>query len=108
MAYMQSKTLDFPYDSWYLRSIGQQVALLSVKTKRIQLNIEIHPLFVKLIEMEQPELKHLVNQEMHAGMLLKQLSKCGIHLLPEDADAERGGIHLKNKATEERAILDIA
>jgi len=45
---------------------------------------------------------------MHAGMLLKQLSKCGIHLLPEDADAERGGIHLKNKATEERAIQDIA
>jgi hypothetical protein len=28
-------------------------------------------------------------------------------MLPEDADAERGGIHLKSTATEERAILDI-
>lgn len=37
-----------------------------------------------------------------------QLSKCGIHMLPEDADAERGGIHLKDKIAEERAILDIA
>jgi hypothetical protein len=41
-------------------------------------------------------------------MLLKALSKCGIHLLPEDEDAKRGGIHLKDKAAEERAILDIS
>jgi len=37
-----------------------------------------------------------------------ELSKCGIHLMPEDADAARGKIHLKEKASEERAILDIA
>jgi hypothetical protein len=71
-------------------------------------NIEIHPLFVKLINMDQPELKHLVNEQLHPGILLMQLSKCGIHMLPEDADAERGGIHLKDKIAEERAILDIA
>lgn len=41
-------------------------------------------------------------------MLLKELSKCGIHMLPEDEDAARGQIHLKDKAAEERAILDIA
>jgi hypothetical protein len=41
-------------------------------------------------------------------MLLKELSKCGIHMLPEDDDAARGEIHLKDKAAEERAILDIA
>jgi hypothetical protein len=58
--------------------------------------------------MEQPELKHLVNKQLHPGILLKELSKCGIHMIPEDADAERGGIHLKNKITEERAILDIS
>ena len=29
-------------------------------------------------------------------------------MIPEDADAERGGIHLKDKGAEERAILDIA
>jgi hypothetical protein len=37
-----------------------------------------------------------------------ELSKCGIHMLPEDADAARANIHLKEMATEERAILDIA
>jgi hypothetical protein len=41
-------------------------------------------------------------------MLLKELSKCGIHMLPDDDDAKRGEIHLKDKAAEERAILDIA
>jgi hypothetical protein len=29
-------------------------------------------------------------------------------MLPEDEDAPRGDIHLKDKAAEERAILDIA
>jgi hypothetical protein len=37
-----------------------------------------------------------------------ELSKCGVHMLPEDSDAARGGIHLKDKAAEERAILDIS
>ena len=77
-------------------------------TKRINVNIEIHPLCVKLVEMDQPELKHLVNKELHPGILLMELSKCGIHLMPEDDDAARGKIHLKDKAAEERAILDIS
>lgn len=77
-------------------------------TKRINVNIEIHPLFVKLVDMPQPELAHLVNKELHPGILLMNLSKCGIHLIPDDSDAARGGIHLKDKATEERAIADIA
>jgi hypothetical protein len=72
------------------------------------LNIEIHPLFVKLIDMKQPELGHLVDKELHPGILLMELSKCGIHMLPEDSDAERAKIHLKDKLTEENAILDIA
>jgi hypothetical protein len=45
---------------------------------------------------------------MHPGMLLMELSKSGIHMLPNDRDAQRGGIHLKNKDAEERATVDIA
>lgn len=105
---MQSKITDFPYDSWYLRCIENQRALLSIKTKRIDVHIEIHPLFVKLVEMDQPELSHIVNKEFHPGMLIMELSKCGIHMLPQDEDASRGGIHLKDKGAEEKAIMDIA
>lgn len=58
--------------------------------------------------MNQPELQHLVNVEFHPGILLMSLRKCGINLIPDDDDAERGGIHLKDKFTEERSILDIS
>lgn len=61
IAYLQSKVTDLPFDSWYLRCVDQDRALLSVKTKRITVNFEIGPLMVKLVEMEQPELKHLLN-----------------------------------------------
>jgi cancer susceptibility candidate protein 1 len=109
IAYLQAKTTDFPFDSWSIRCIAPEVGLLTVDTKRrIKIQIEIHPLYVKLIEMPQSELKHLVNKEMHPGILLMELSKCGIHLLPEDEDAARAGITLKDHEAEERAIMDIA
>ena len=71
IAYLQKKTLDFPYDSWYLRSIGDQQALLTVKTRRgIDLNIQINPLNCKLVECDFPELAHILNKEFTAGILL--------------------------------------
>ena len=74
----------------------------------IEINIEIHPLHVKLIEMKEPELAHLVDKPMHPGLLLQELSRSGIHLLPEEADAARAGILMKDINAEERAIADIA
>jgi hypothetical protein len=51
IAYLQPKTMDFPYDSWSIRSIGDQVGLLSLVTKRgLKIRIEIHPRYVKLVE----------------------------------------------------------
>lgn len=39
-AYLQPKILDFPYDSWYIRCIEDQVAILTIMTKRmIEINI---------------------------------------------------------------------
>ena len=37
-----------------------------------------------------------------------ELSKCGIHLLPEDSDAARAKINLKDRDAEEKAIMDMA
>ena len=74
----------------------------------IKIVIEIYPLYVRLTDMPQPELQHLVDRKLSVGILLMELSKCGIHLLPEDADAKRADIHLKDIGAEERAIADIA
>jgi hypothetical protein len=40
LAYLQHRCTDYPYDSWYLRCTAPQVALLTIKTKRIVANTE--------------------------------------------------------------------
>ena len=61
-----------------------------------------------LIDKSESELKHLINYKFVPGYLLIELSKCGIHLMPVDEDAKLGGITLKNRAAEEKGIIDIA
>lgn len=45
---------------------------------------------------------------MSPGLLLIELSKCGVLLLPKDEDAKYGEITLKDKFSEENAIIDIS
>ena len=121
MAFLQSRCTDYPYKRWKLRCIENQKAVLDIETKRgILLNFEIGPEYLMLTvdansEGEQiegievfPELKHLKNQKFSPGYLLLELSKCGIHLLPRDEDAQLGEIRLKEFGAEERAIQDLS
>lgn len=108
MAMLQSRCMDYPYQNWWLRCIGEDKALLDLWTKRIQLIFEISPLTIKLIDCEIPELKHLCNVDHQPGYLLLELQKCGINLLPRDEDAKLAGIELKDRDAEERAILDVS
>ena len=62
---------------------------------------------MQLIERDDPELKHIVNIKMPPGMVLEHLSRCGIHLLPDDRDFKLAGIEQKDFDAEERAIWDI-
>ena len=41
--------------------MAENVGLLTLVTKRIKLNFEIHPLFVKLVNTDEPEFKHIVD-----------------------------------------------
>lgn len=93
---------------WKVRSIDNEVAILDIETKRVNLTFEIGVHYAMLIEKSDPELQDLVNKKLTPGNLLLELSKCGIHLMPVDEDAKVGGIPLKDKAAEERAIIDIA
>ena len=85
-----------------------EVAILDVDTKRINLTFEIGFDYIMLIDKSDPELKDIVNLKMTPGNILLELSKCGIHLMPVDEDAKLGGIHLKSSLAEEKAILDVA
>lgn len=106
-AYLQSRCTDYPYESWKLRCIAPDVAIFDIQGKRINLTFEIGEDYVMLIEKDEPELKHLVNQKMSPGMVLKNLSRCGIHLLPDDRDFQLGGLETKDRDSEERAIWDV-
>ena len=117
MAFLQSRCTDYPYKRWKLRCVENQKAILDIETRRgLPLTFEIGEDYLKLlVEAEAegtpevfPELRHLKNKEFIPGFLLLELSKCGIHLLPRDEDAELGGIKLKDFNAEERAIGDIS
>lgn len=108
MAYLQSRCTDYPYKRWNLRCIENERAILDIETKRINMTFEIGPDYLMLIEKTDPEFKDLINRKLEPGYLLMELSKCGVHLMPVDDDAKLGGIHIKDRSSEERAILDIA
>lgn len=111
MAMVQSRCTDYPYQDWWFRCVEEDKAILTIWTKRLQLIFEITPLFLTFIStpnIETPELNHLKNKPMTPGYLLCELSKCGIHLLPRDEDAQLGGIEKKDRNAEERAIIDVA
>ena len=44
MAMLQSRCTDYPYQSWKLRCIANDVALLDLETKRLKLVFVISPL----------------------------------------------------------------
>lgn len=108
MAMLQSRCMDYPYQNWKLRCTAEDVAILTLQTKRVKLEFEIKPLEVTLIRCDIPELQHLVDTPFAPGFLLLELQKCGINLMPRDEDAKLAGIELKDRAAEERAIIDIS
>ena len=109
MAMLQSRCTDYPYQSWKLRCIDNDIALLDLETKRLKLTFEISPLQLKLVNCEEEALAHLAGKDgITPGYLLQELAKCGILLMPRNEDAKLAGIEIKDQAAEERAIVDVA
>lgn len=109
MAMLQSRCTDYPYQSWKLRCIDNDVALLDLETKRLKLVFEISPLQLKLVNCDEESLAHLNDKDgFTPGYLLQELAKCGILLMPRNEDAKLAGIEVKDQAAEERAIVDVA
>ena len=106
---LQSRCTDFPYRSWKFRCIDNDVALLDLETKRLNLVFEVSPLQLKLIDCDEPALAHLSGKDgFSPGYLLQEMAKCGLLLMPRNEDATLAGIEIKDQAAEERAIIDVA
>lgn len=97
MAVLQSRCTDYPYRSWKLRCVDNDVALLNLETKRLSLCFEISPLQLKLVKCDEKALAHLADKDgFSPGYLLEEIAKCGILLMPRNEDAQLAGIEVKS------------
>lgn len=87
MAYYVPKNIDFPYKHFKIRCKSDEVAILDVQTRRMNMRFEITSGYVYLRDRTEPELQHLVDEPFEPSDLLFELQRCGINLLPEDEDA---------------------
>ena len=108
MALLLPRCTEYPYKSWKLRCVDEEKAIMDIETKRLSLSFEIGPNYAMLIERKEPEFAHLINKQFSPGYLLIELARCGVLLMPKDDDTKQGEIELKDKYTEENAIIDIA
>ena len=121
-AFCQERAIDFPYKSWKIRRISNQLKyqpnptvdqkydsiILDLECKRMSLRFEITYAKVYLRNKTEPELKHIVDKPFDPSDILYELHKSGINLLPCDEDAETSNIPLKNVHAEHKAIQDIS
>lgn len=87
---MYNRDIDFPFLGWFIRCVDKpgNVAKLDVWTKRIKLSFEIGDNWVALVDRTEKSLSHLNNKHMKPGVLLLELQRSGINLLPRDKDAQ--------------------
>ena len=108
LSFVIDRCIDFPYKGWYIRCTELDKALLDLVTKRERFIFEITPGEVKLIERNEASFAHIVGKPFAPGMLLHEMLKCGVNLMPTDEDEKLTGYKCKEKDVEERAIFEIA
>lgn len=108
LAFVIDRCIDYPYTSWYMRCTAIDKALLDLVTKRKRFVFEITPGQVRLIDTSDPALAHIAEKPFPPGLLLSELLKSGINLMPDDRDGEIAGYKPKYKDAEERAIFELA
>jgi hypothetical protein len=87
--------------SWDLRSIGVDLGLLRLNTKRLRLEIEIRPLKTTLIAPNLKEFKDIIDKPLDPMALLMELHRSGVNILPTAKDVDNSGLGV-DLETEER------
>ena len=108
LAFVVDRCIDYPYKTWYMRCVADGKAMLDLVTKRGLFVFEITSGQVKLLERTEPCLAHIVNKPFAPGLILQHLLASGINLMPCNEDAQLCGYKVKQKAAEERAIMEVA
>lgn len=81
LAYVQERCVDYPYLSWKLRCVADNVAIVDIQGKRQTIRFEIGAGYAVLRQRGEPELAHLVNKKMQPGTLLSVNSLNNIYTI---------------------------
>jgi hypothetical protein len=70
--------------------------------------LAVAPATVQLLRPQVPQLSSVLGAALPPWVLLRRLSQCGLHLLPQDRDAEAMGWHVKEAAAERAMCEEVA
>ncbi|EFJ06415.1 hypothetical protein SELMODRAFT_430700 [Selaginella moellendorffii] len=107
-AMLQNRVRQFPHTKWSINPISESEAFLTLHAASLMLKFEVGDGWCKLVEPHFPECKHLYDQKLAPRVLLKRLSKCGIHLLPDEDDFRHVKTTVKDPEVEMYACRDLA
>ncbi|KAH7286159.1 hypothetical protein KP509_33G060600 [Ceratopteris richardii] len=107
-AVIQSRVKYYPYHSWILTPISETKALFVLETHGNAIKIEIGRRWCRLLDTPFPECNHIIGQDLDPLVLLKRLSRCGLHLMPVDSDSELVCSCIKESKVERYVCDDIA
>ncbi|KXZ46913.1 hypothetical protein GPECTOR_39g407 [Gonium pectorale] len=112
LALVMSRTRLLPYKSWHIRPTGGRNGSSAAITLDCGLDspvvIEVGVRTATLTSPTWPQLQSLLGVAMQPLELLQALSDRGLHVLPEDRDAEVAGVVAKERETEEAMCNDVA
>nr|ACN22074.1 inner dynein arm I1 intermediate chain IC97 [Chlamydomonas reinhardtii]ACN22075.1 inner dynein arm I1 intermediate chain IC97 [Chlamydomonas reinhardtii] len=112
LALVMRRTRLLPYAGWAVRPTGGRNGNGAAISLDVGLDapvvIEVSKGAAWLSSPAWPQLASLIGQPMPPLDLLQALSDRGLHLLPEDRDAEAAGVTAKARDTEEAMCRDLA
>jgi hypothetical protein len=87
MAVIQPRFLDFPYLSWSVEPTGDHRVVMTLRTQRFAVKIEVTGNMCRLVEPDLLEFTRQRTTMLKPGRLLMELAQSGLNLMPVNEDA---------------------
>ncbi|CAM6063179.1 unnamed protein product [Sphagnum tenellum] len=107
-AVIQNRVKQMPFTSWVIRPTSSCTALLTLKTPMLDILLNIGDGWCQLLEPQIAECKDIQAQKLPPKVLLQQLMRRGLNLLPEDEDKSLLNVSIKDAALEKYICQDMA
>ena len=107
-AVIQSRVAQVPFKSWNIRPLSDRTGLLTLETMALHVEIRIGSGWCQLLEPKIAECADIQSLQLPPKVLLQQLARRGLNLMPEDDDAPFIKATIKDSALEKIVCRDMA